>query len=334
MRTLGAAALLALSVLALTPACSKEGAGDAKDKPATEAKPVEAPAAEAKKPAAPPVAAAVVGQPAPDFKLKDLAGNEVSLAALRGKTVVLEWFNPKCPFVIASHTKGGLVNTARKHTDAGVVWLAINSGAPGKQGHELALNEEGVKTFGMTHPVLRDETGTVGRAYGATNTPHMFVVDKAGTLVYAGAIDNSPDGEGASPKDGQLVNHVDAALEEPAAGRPVPVPTPKAHRGGGGGVRASPLGGDEMATGGTGEELPRLLQGTARRRVPRHQVAGWQRSLRLSRLLQPTPPRPQRSTGRRRRTDAAVWASWAGPTPCWRSVSPTTAPRASTSAAS
>jgi peroxiredoxin len=219
--------LIALSIFVC--ACSKDSSNDDKAQPAPAAKPPAAAPPAVAPPAQPAVPAAVVGQPAPDFKLQDLQGKEVSLSALRGKVVVIEWFNPQCPFVIASHTKGGLVATAKRHTDAGVVWLAINSAAPGKQGHEQAVNEEAVKTWGMTHPVLRDESGTVGRAYGASNTPHMFVVDAAGTLVYAGAIDNSPDGEGASPADGKLINYIDAALGDLAAGRPVAVPTSKAY---------------------------------------------------------------------------------------------------------
>ena len=163
----------------------------------------------------------VIGKTAPDFTLKDLAGKEVKLASFKGKVVVLEWFNPGCPFVKKSHSVGSLVDTASRHTKAGVVWLAINSGAAGKQGNDLAINTEAVKTWSMAHPVLRDETGTVGKAYGATNTPNMFVIDKTGTVVYAGAIDNSPDGEGKSPQGGKLVNYVDAALDDVAAGRSV-----------------------------------------------------------------------------------------------------------------
>jgi peroxiredoxin len=162
----------------------------------------------------------VVGKPAPDFALKDLAGKEVKLASFKGKTIVLEWFNPGCPFVKASHSVGSLVDTAKRHTKDGVVWLAINSGAPGKQGNALDANTEAVKTWGLTHPVLRDEAGTVGKAYGATNTPNMFVIDKTGKVVYAGAIDNSPDGEGKAA-DGKLINYVDAALADLAAGRAV-----------------------------------------------------------------------------------------------------------------
>jgi len=172
---------------------------------------------------------AVLGKRAPDFTLPDLTGKEVSLAAFKGKTVVLEWFNPGCPFVKNSHTKGSLVDTAQRHTANGVVWLAINSGAAGKQGHDPKLNADTAKQWKLTHPILRDESGTVGKAYGATNTPHMYVIDKTGTVVYAGAIDNSPDGEGQSPTDGKLVNYVDAALAALAAGKPVAVTDTKAY---------------------------------------------------------------------------------------------------------
>jgi peroxiredoxin len=164
---------------------------------------------------------AVVGKPATDFSLKDLQGNEVKLASFKGKVVVLEWFNPGCPFVKRSHTVGSLVDTARRHAKDGVVWLAINSGAAGKEGNAVTMNTETAKAWSMAYPILRDESGTVGKAYGATNTPNMFVIDKTGTVVYGGAIDNSPDGEGQSPQGGKLVNYVDAALADVAAGRPV-----------------------------------------------------------------------------------------------------------------
>lgn len=172
---------------------------------------------------------AVVGAPAPDFALKDLDGKPVRLSDFKGKTVVLEWFNPECPFVKAAHTRGSLVDTAKRHARAGVVWLAINSGAPGKQGTGAEKNKEAAKGFGLEHPILLDESGETGRAYGATNTPHMFVIDPAGKLVYRGAIDNSPDGEGKSPTDGKLVNHVDAALAALAAKKPVEPAQTKAY---------------------------------------------------------------------------------------------------------
>ena len=179
--------------------------------------------------AAPARTTAAVGKPAPDFKLKDLAGKEVSLSSFKGKVVVLEWINPGCPYVKKSHTVGSLVDAARRHAKSGVVWLAINSGGPGKQGADLAINTDAVKTWSLDHPILRDEAGTVGKAYGATNTPHMYVIDKKGVLVYAGAIDNSPDGEGKSPEGGKLIRYVDAALEDLAAGKPVRTPTSKAY---------------------------------------------------------------------------------------------------------
>jgi peroxiredoxin len=110
---------------------------------------------------------ATIGAPAPDFTLHDLDGKPVTLSAFRGKTVVLEWFNPNCPFVRASHTKGSLKTYAAKATAQGVVWLAINSAAPGKEGNGKDANEEGKKLFGLTHPILLDESGATGRHYGA-----------------------------------------------------------------------------------------------------------------------------------------------------------------------
>src|SRR6187399_298770 len=169
----------------------------------TENSAVQAPSSHA---AAPPVpkelaaAPASVGGAAPDFALNDLEGKLVKLADFKGKTVVLEWFNPQCPFVKASHTQGSLNGMADKLSgNSSIVWLAINSGGKGRQGYGAETNKKGAETFGLKHPVLLDPEGKVGKAYGATNTPHMFIVDPKGTLVYAGAIDNSPDAEGQSP---------------------------------------------------------------------------------------------------------------------------------------
>ena len=174
-------------------------------------------------------AEATVGAAAPDFTLKDTDGKTVRLADLRGRVVVLEWFNPECPFVRASHTKGSLVGTAKKLATRGVVWLAVNSGAPGRQGAGADKSREGAKAFGISHPVLIDGDGAVGKAYGATNTPHLFVIGKDGKVAYRGAIDNSPDGEGGSPQGGKLVNYVDEALGDLAAGKPVRTPATKAY---------------------------------------------------------------------------------------------------------
>lgn len=169
----------------------------------------------------PEVAVATVGVAAPDFTLKDLDGKEVHLADLKGKIVVLEWFNPDCPFVKAAHTQGSLQKMAADVVSGDVVWLAINSGGPGKQGHGAEASRSGAERFGMKHPVLLDESGAVGRAYGAERTPHMFVIDQQGVLVYRGAIDNSPDGALESPSGPAAINYVEQALSAIRAGKPV-----------------------------------------------------------------------------------------------------------------
>ncbi|MCX4245959.1 redoxin domain-containing protein [Paraliomyxa miuraensis] len=196
------------------PGDAKQAKGDAKGDAKEQDRPAE-PAAKAPV----PETSAAIGQPAPDFTLTDLDGKAHHLADYRGKTVVLEWWNPQCPFVDHAHTKGPLVDMAAKEIAQGVVWLAINSGAPGKQGHGVEASREGITRFGMTHPVLLDEDGTVGHTYGAEKTPHMFLIDEAGTLVYRGAIDNAPMGE--PNEGGEPVNHLAAALAELRAGTPV-----------------------------------------------------------------------------------------------------------------
>jgi peroxiredoxin len=166
------------------------------------------------------------GTPAPDFTLTDLDGKQVQLASLRGKTVVLEWFNPGCPFVRYSHGEGPLKELARKHTANGVVWLAINSGAPGQQGAGADVNKTARQEWAMEHPILIDESGQVGKAYDAKTTPHMYVIDPDGQIVYRGALDNAPLGK--APADGQ-VNYVENALASLAAGKAVDVPETKAY---------------------------------------------------------------------------------------------------------
>jgi peroxiredoxin len=154
----------------------------------------------------------------------------VSLSDFAGKIVVLEWFNPECPFVRASHEKGSLKGLAQKyHGKDDVVWLAINSGGQGRQGYGVEKNSKAVRAYSLPHPVLLDTTGSVGKAYGATNTPHMFIVDKLGKLAYRGAIDNSPDGEGEAAPNDQLVNYVSEALSELLQGKPVSQPQTKAY---------------------------------------------------------------------------------------------------------
>ena len=217
---------LLLAIVVSATACRSQSPGA--DAPASSQTPPAAPAHPSSASAA-SAASAEVGKPAPDFDLADLDGKHVKLKDLTGKTVVLEWFNPGCPFVKASHTKGSLRDAAKRATAQGVVWLAVNSGAPGKQGHGVQANRDGAAAFGISHPILVDESGTVGALYGATNTPHLFVIDAKGVLVYAGAVDNSPDGEGDSPQGGKLVSYVDAALADVAAGRAVGTPRTQAY---------------------------------------------------------------------------------------------------------
>ena len=169
---------------------------------------------------------AEIGKPAPDFVLTDLSGKEVRLSDFKGKPVVLEWFNPGCPFVKYAHTEGPLVDMAQKEVDKGVVWLAINSGAEGMQGFEIADNEKMVDEFGMKHPVLRDPDGVVGHLYGAEKTPHMYLIDDAGNLRYAGGIDNAPFGE--VDGGGDRIGYLDDALAAMRDGKPVATPTAKA----------------------------------------------------------------------------------------------------------
>jgi hypothetical protein len=174
-----------------------------------------------------PAFAVDVGQSAPGFSLRDLDGKVVKLSDYTGHIVVLEWFNPGCPFVKASHTRGTLVQEPAREIQKGVVWLAINSAAPGKQGYGIDASRAGTKELAMSYPVLLDESGEVGHAYGATNTPGMIVIDKQGHLAYRGAIDNSPDGEGQSPEGGPLMDYVASAIDDVAAGRPVQHPETK-----------------------------------------------------------------------------------------------------------
>ena len=155
------------------------------------------------------------GQTAPAFTLSALDGSEVSLSDYAGKTVVLEWFNPGCPYVVHAHENGALRDQAARQSSDSVVWLAINSGAPGRQGHGIDANQAAAGEWSMQHPILIDESGDVGRAYGARTTPAMVVIEPSGTVAYIGALDNAPSG--TDPGD-DYVNYVDEALTALAAG--------------------------------------------------------------------------------------------------------------------
>jgi peroxiredoxin len=175
--------------------------------------------------AAPLLANATVGQPAPPFTATDSQGRTHNLSDFRGKTVVLEWTNADCPFVQKFYSGGDMQKLQAEARQQGVVWLTINSGAPGKQGHVTPAQANAMmKAQGFNSTAyLPDPDGTIGRAYGARTTPHMFVIDPRGTLVYAGGIDNVPT---ANPADiGKAQNYVRAALADLAAGREVATPT-------------------------------------------------------------------------------------------------------------
>ena len=175
--------------------------------------------------AAPAAAAAVVGKPAPNFKLADLNGKPVSLSNFRGKTVVIEWNNPECPFVKKHYGSGNMQKTQAAATKDGVVWLSINSSAPGNQGHMNATQAKAYLAKAGARPTayLLDPNGVVGKSYDAKTTPHMFVVNKSGTVVYAGGIDDKPTPNPADIKGAR--NHVLAALSELKGGKRISVAT-------------------------------------------------------------------------------------------------------------
>jgi peroxiredoxin len=212
-------------------ACSETGSA-APPPAATHPPPAAVKSAE---PSAVPVAATIkpaeLGQPAPEIALTDLDGTHYDLSGLKGKTVVLEWFNPECPFVRAAHTQGLLKDMAKHTQTDAIVWLSINSAAPGKQGFGAERNRAGKSEYAIENPILLDDTGRVGHSYGATKTPHLFILDPQGKLIYRGGIDNAPmnvvdDSRPRPPntKPGERVNYVDGALHDAKAGRPITLP--------------------------------------------------------------------------------------------------------------
>lgn len=162
-----------------------------------------------------------VGSPAPALTLTDTKGKQHNLADYKGKYVVLEWVNFGCPFVKKHYGSGNMQATQKKAVDKGVVWLSVCSSAEGKQGHMSPddWNDEIAAKKLSSTAVLLDESGAVGKAYGAKTTPHMYIINPAGILIYKGAIDDKP----STNKDDipGAKNYVLAALDESLAGKPV-----------------------------------------------------------------------------------------------------------------
>jgi peroxiredoxin len=166
-------------------------------------------------------AAPRVGEPAPDFEGVDTRGEVHRLADYRGKIVVLEWTNHDCPFVRKHYGAGNMQAQQREAAAQDVVWLSVISSAPGKQG-QVSPGEADALTRNrdaQPHAVILDPEGKIGHSYAAKTTPHMFIIDASGTLVYMGGIDSISS---ANPDDiPAATQYVRVALQEMAAGKPV-----------------------------------------------------------------------------------------------------------------
>ena len=166
-------------------------------------------------------AAPTPGQQAPDFSLRGIDGNTVSLSDYRGKYVVLEWFNSECPFVQKHYESGNMQGLQSKYTEKGVVWLGINSTNPGHSNYRDPAHSAGVLSDWKSKPsaFALDPNGRVGRDYGARTTPHMYIIDPKGHLVYAGGIDDKPS---TNARDiARSKNYVALALDALLAGKTV-----------------------------------------------------------------------------------------------------------------
>ncbi|MBX6358734.1 thioredoxin family protein [Pseudacidobacterium ailaaui] len=164
-----------------------------------------------------------VGGPAPDFTGTDSNGKTHRLSDFRGKFVVLEWTNKDCPYTRKHYESGNMQALQREWTARGVVWLTILSSAPGHQGYMTAAEENAYLAREKASPTaaILDPTGAIGHEYEAKTTPHMFVIDPSGKIIYEGAIDDHPTTDPADIKSSK--NYVSAALTEAMKGQPVAV---------------------------------------------------------------------------------------------------------------
>ena len=180
--------VLALSLVVLTGCKGREPAQEPSKEPSKEIEPE-------------------IARKAPDFKLNSFDGKTISLSDYKGKIVVLEWFNYECPFVLRHYVNTPtMIGLANKYKDKNVVWLTINSTSHAAPKANIEFAEERK----LPYPILDDRSGTVGRAYGAKTTPHMYVIDTRGSIAYQGAIDNDQRGR----KRQGVINYVDKALAE------------------------------------------------------------------------------------------------------------------------
>jgi peroxiredoxin len=168
-----------------------------------------------------------VGSAAPDFSLPDAKGNSHSLSQYKGKYVVLEWFNPECPFVKKHYGSDNMQKLQEQYTSKGVVWLTIDSNAAGTEGSITPEQAQKITASWKTHQtaLLLDPEGKAGRAYGAKNTPNMVIINPEGKIAYEGAIDSK-----ASPNPADIpssTNYVKAALDQSLAGKPITTPQTK-----------------------------------------------------------------------------------------------------------
>ncbi len=163
-----------------------------------------------------------VGKPAPNFSLPDTNGKSRSLADFKGKYVVLEWYQPDCPFVRKHYRSGNMQALQKEYAAKGVAWLSIDSSAPGAEGNYPAekLNEIAAQDGASRTALLLDPAGDVGRLYGAKTTPDMYVIDPKGILVYKGAIDNKRSTDLADVQTAN--NYVKGALDAVMTGKTVP----------------------------------------------------------------------------------------------------------------
>lgn len=163
-----------------------------------------------------------VGQPAPDFSLPDTKGQTHQLSQYKGKWVVLEWYQPDCPFVRKHYGSGNMQALQKEFTAKGVVWLSIDSSAPGQEGNYPAdkLNEIASSQGVARTALLLDPDGKVGHTYGAKTTPDMYIINPEGKLVYEGAIDSKPTTSLADLK--VATNYVKVALDDSMNGKSVP----------------------------------------------------------------------------------------------------------------